>query len=89
MEDIVGNLGEPLDFAEHHMDEVDAQDDGTNADTERQYAADVSWATGVANAEAESSSGRSSYNVDADVLDISGGKPKVRSIDGHARQSIF
>lgn len=88
MDDVVGNIGEPLDFAEHCLsDEDDGLDENKHA--KREDVVGVSWVTSVTNLKAESSSGRSSYSADADVLDISGGKPKVRSCHVYARQSMF
>lgn len=77
MDDVVGNLGEPLNFdVEHRLDD---EDDGpensakVNAGMEKQDVdvAGSSRATGIADIEA-CSSGSGSDSIDADNLDIEG-----------------
>lgn len=77
MDDVVGNLGEPLDFdVEHRLDdEDDVQDGGADADLNAELqddsAARTSGEIGVAYNEAEPS-GSGSADADADVLGIDG-----------------
>ncbi len=77
MDDVIGNLGEPLDFnVEHRLDDEDDAPEGSanvNADTEQQdvVVAGPSRATGVADIEA-CPSGSGSGNIDTDNLDIHG-----------------
>ncbi len=74
MDDVVGNLGEPLDFdVEHRLDDEDDAPEGSanlNADTELQDAnvTGPSRVTGVADMEAAGPSGSGGFDVD--VLDI-------------------
>lgn len=67
MDDVVGNLGEPLDFNEPRLGD---EDDDTNEDTDQQNVNVVgsSMLTCVADREAVCSSG--SGSADADILDI-------------------
>lgn len=69
MDDVVGNLGEPLDFNEHRMDD---EDDGTNVDMDPQDidAVGTSKAASFGDIEVAGSSGSGSNSIDADVLAI-------------------
>lgn len=59
MDDVIGNLGEPLDFGQHHFDDEDgARDDGAHVN-----------ADGDANQQ-DSAGPSGSNSADADVLDI-------------------
>lgn len=76
MGDIVGNIGEPLDFVEHQLNDEDGEPDASE-DTELEDAVGMSGGTGVAEVEATGSSGgvgnsvhASGTGVGAVLLDI-------------------
>lgn len=73
LDDIVGNLGEPLDFdVEHRLDgEDEAQDGGADADA-LQDVAGASRGAGIADIEAAGPSDSGSGSAEADVLGVDG-----------------
>ncbi len=89
MDDVVGNLGEPLDFdVEHRLDdEDDVQDGGADADLNAELrdasAPKTSRSIGVMDFEAEPS-GSGSADADADVLGIDGILEEVCLINARA-----
>lgn len=84
MSDIIGTLGEPLDFGERYLeDENDAAEHEANADADRQDAAGTFRVVGAADLEAAGPS--VSGSVDSVVLDIDGIELEVRSNSAHAR----
>lgn len=89
MDEVVGNLGEPLEFVEYHADdEGDAQESANAHENTRQDAAGTSWPTGVAGVEAAGPSG--SGDMRADVIDLDGIElEEVCFSDTHVRQSTF
>lgn len=75
MDEVVGNLGEPLEFGEYRADAEDDAQDGAHANENatRQDAVTASWPTGVRNVEAvDPSNGGGVGDTHADVLDIDG-----------------
>lgn len=93
MDDVIGNLGEPLDLEYRLDDDGDVQDGRASANGNMELedaAGTMSWATGAADVEAAGPSGSGSGSADADVLDIDGiGLEEVRFFVANARPSTF
>lgn len=88
MDDVVGNLGQPLDFAEYRMDdEGDAQNDGDDATAEPQHAAGLHtfWETDFTEVMRSPRAGRdNTANVDVLGTDV---ELEVCFISGRARRA--